>query len=118
MAKILTGGLGRSEVADTLAALGLDGLEVALSNDMDGATKLRSGLADYYLGTCLTGAGASLGLLVGLLGQPLCHTFGRSVPTEEQVGALLADGKRVFGFAADRIDAVAPVVARAIVAHG
>ncbi|WP_372348939.1 DUF2620 family protein [Streptomyces sp. KL116D] len=49
--------------------------------------KLRAGQADYFLGTCHTGAGASLGVLVGLMGQAACHTFGRGVPTEEERSA-------------------------------
>ncbi|MFC9647693.1 MULTISPECIES: DUF2620 domain-containing protein [unclassified Streptomyces] len=118
MTKILTGGVGKTEVANTVSALALDGLEITVSNDMDAAMKLRAGQADYYLGTCHTGAGASLGILVGLLGQPLCHTFGRHVPTEDEVAALLADGKKVFGFAIDQIDVLAPIMARAIAARG
>lgn len=80
--------------------------------------KLRAGQADYYLGTCHTGAGASLGVLVGLMGSAACHTFGRSVPTEDEVAVLPADGTTVFGFAIDQIDTVAPVIARAIVRAG
>ncbi|MFE4373690.1 DUF2620 domain-containing protein [Streptomyces sp. NPDC056835] len=118
MTKILTGGVGKTEVANTVSALGLDGLEITISNDMDAAMKLRAGQADYYLGTCHTGAGASLGILVGLLGRPLCHTFGRHVPAENEVAALLADGKKVFGFAIDQIDVIAPIMARAIAARG
>ena len=118
MTKILTGGVGKTEVADTVARLGLDGIEVAVSSDMDAAMKLRTGQADYYLGTCHTGAGASLGVLVGLMGSAACHTFGRSIPTEDEVAGLLAGGTKVFGFAIDQIDAVAPVIARAIVRAG
>ncbi|MFJ9208017.1 DUF2620 domain-containing protein [Streptomyces sp. NPDC102264] len=118
MTKILTGGVGKTEVANTVSALALDGLEITVSNDMDAAMKLRAGQADYYLGTCHTGAGASLGILVGLLGRPLCHTFGRHVPAEDEVTALLADGKKVFGFAIDQIDVIAPIMARAIAARG
>ncbi|MDI3420855.1 DUF2620 domain-containing protein [Streptomyces luteolus] len=114
MAKILTGGVGKTEVAEAVRRLGLDGVEVTVSGDMDAALLLRDGRADYYLGTCHTGAGASLGVLVGLLGQPACHTFGRGVPSADEVEALLAEGKRVFGFALDRAEAVAPLVARAI----
>ncbi|MFI9630092.1 DUF2620 domain-containing protein [Streptomyces sp. NPDC052042] len=116
MAKILTGGVGKVEVAQTIDKLALDGVEVAVSNDMDAAMKLRAGQADYFLGTCHTGAGASLGVLVGLMGRPACHTFGRSVPTADQVQALLADGKKVFGFAVDQIDLIAPVLVEAITA--
>lgn len=118
MTKILTGGVGKAEVTETVKKLCLDGIEIALSNDMDAAMKLRGGQADYFLGTCHTGAGASLGVLVGLLGKPACHTFGRSVPTEDEVNALLAEGKKVFGFAIDQIDVIAPLMARAIAARG
>lgn len=114
MTKILTGGLGKTEVATTIERLALDGIDVTVSSDMDAAMKLRAGQADYYLGTCHTGAGASLGVLVGLMGSDACHTFGRSVPTEDQAAALLDRGVKVFGFSIDQIDTVAPVIARAI----
>ncbi|MEV0265337.1 DUF2620 domain-containing protein [Streptomyces sp. NPDC050617] len=118
MTKILTGGVGKVEVAETVKKLALDGVEITVSSDMDAAMKLRAGQADYFLGTCHTGAGASLGVLVGLMGKDACHTFGRSVPTEDDVNGLLAEGKKVFGFAIDQIDLVAPIVARAIAARG
>ncbi|MGI5471118.1 DUF2620 domain-containing protein [Streptomyces sp. CA-132043] len=118
MTKILTGGVGKADVAKTVKQLALDGVDVVVSSDMDAAMKLRAGQADYYLGTCHTGAGASLGVLLGLMGSAACHTFGRSVPTEDEVAALIGDGKKVFGFGMDQIDVVAPVIARAIAAHG
>lgn len=118
MTKILTGGVGKTEVTSTIEQLGIEGLEVVASSDMDAAMKLRVAQADYYLGTCHTGAGASLGVLVGLMGSAACHTFGRSVPTEEQITALLDEGKKVFGFSMDQIDTIAPLMARAIAARG
>lgn len=118
MTKILTGGVGKTEVTSTIKRLGIEGLEVVASSDMDAAMKLRVAQADYYLGTCHTGAGASLGVLVGLMGSAVCHTFGRSVPTEEQITALLDEGKKVFGFSMDQIDTIAPLMARAIAARG
>lgn len=117
MTKILTGGVGKVEAANAIKQLGLDGLEVAVSSDMEAAMQLRSGQADYYLGTCHTGAGASLGVLVGLMGGAT-HTFGRSLPTEEQVNALFDEGKKVFGISMDQIDQAAPLIARAAVARG
>lgn len=117
MTKILTGGVGKIEVAETLRTLGIDGLDVALSGDMEAAMALRTGQADYYLGTCHTGAGASLGVLPGLLGSGACHTFGRRVPTQDDVAALLSEGTKVFGFGMDQLADTAPVVARAIAAH-
>lgn len=117
MTKILTGGVGKLEVAEAVRQLALDGVDVAVSSDMDAAMKLRAGQADYYLGTCHTGAGASLGVLLGLMGSAACHTFGRSVPTEDEARALIGAGKKVFGFGMDKTAAVAPVLARAIAAH-
>lgn len=108
MTKILTGGVGKAEVTDTIKRLAIDGIDVVASSDMDAAMKLRVGQADYYLGTCHTGAGASLGVLVGLMGSAACHTFGRGVPTEDEVAALLAAGKKAFGFSMDQIDVIAP----------
>ncbi|MGV9313921.1 DUF2620 domain-containing protein [Streptomyces sp. NPDC003691] len=116
--RILTGGVGKVEVTETIGRLGLDSLHVTLSSDLDAAMKLRAAQADYYLGTCHTGAGASLGVLVGLMGSALCHTFGRSVPTEGEIAGLLDDGKKVFGFSMDQIDTIAPLMARAIAARG
>ncbi|UNS99474.1 DUF2620 domain-containing protein [Streptomyces tubbatahanensis] len=118
MTKILTGGVGKTEVANAIKELGLDGVDVVVSSDMDAAMKLRAGQADYFFGTCHTGAGASLGVLVGLMGQSACHTFGRSVPTEDEVAALLTEGKKVFGFSMDQITTVVPLLTRAVAARG
>ncbi|MFH9423474.1 DUF2620 domain-containing protein [Streptomyces sp. NPDC017529] len=117
MTRILTGGLGKAEVANIVERLALDGVEVVVTNDMDAATQLRAGRADYFLGTCQTGAGASLGVLVGLMGTTACHTFGRSVPSEGEIDALLDQGKKVFGFAVDQIEAITPALAEAIAAR-
>ncbi|NEE05733.1 DUF2620 family protein, partial [Streptomyces sp. SID7499] len=57
MTKILTGGVGKVEVTQAIGRLGIDSLDVVPSSDMDAAMKLRVGQADYYLGTCHTGAG-------------------------------------------------------------
>ena len=51
------------------------------------------------------------------MGSAACHTFGRAVPGAEQIEALLDEGKRVFGFALDQLDAVTPALARAIAAR-
>jgi hypothetical protein len=115
--KILIGGVGKAQVAEALAELSLDGLEITVSNDMEAAMKLRAGQADYYLGTCHTGAGASLGVLLGVLGRAACHTFGRGIPTVQEVTQLLDGGTKVFGFGIDQISATAPAIAHAIAAR-
>ncbi len=117
MTKILTGGVAKAQVAEELAEMDIGGLEVTVSNDMEAAMKLRAGQADFYIGTCYTGAGASLGLLLGVLGSGTCHTFGRGIPTVQEVTELIDGGKKVFGFGMDQISATLPVIAQAIAAR-
>lgn len=112
--RIISGGVGKAEVADALRPLLGPADELIVSTDMDAALKLKTGAADYYLGTCHTGAGASLGVLVGLLGGAKCHTFGRKVPTAHEIDEALADGKVAFGFSIDQISSVVPELWAAI----
>lgn len=108
--KIMTGGVAKTEVAEALQPLLGPDDEVIVGTDMDAAMKLRSGAVDYYFGTCHTGAGASLGVLVGLLGNTKAHTFGRGVPSQEDVAAAIAEGKVAFGFALDQVSDVVPLL--------
>ena len=112
MTKILVGGVGKLDVAKRLEGIG--GFEVVVTNDMDAATRLMTGQADYYMGTCHTGAGGSLGVLVGLLGAARCFTFGRGRAAAADAEAALAEGRVAFGFSIDQIDQVVPVLAGAI----
>ncbi|MFV0406391.1 MAG: DUF2620 family protein [Propioniciclava sp.] len=108
--KIITGGVGKAQVADALKPLLTPDDEVTVGSDMQAGMALRNGTADYYLGTCHTGAGASLGVLVGLLGSAQCHTFGRGVPSAEAISTALDEGVVALGFAIDQINDVVPIV--------
>lgn len=108
--KIITGGVGKVEVAEVLKTLIAHDDEVVVGTDMDAAMALRVGSADYYLGTCHTGAGASLGVLVGLLGNDACHTFGRGTPTPQAIEEALAKGVKAMGFSLDQIQEAVPAI--------
>lgn len=112
--RIITGGVGKAQVADSLRPLLRSEDEVSVGSDMDAAIKLQSGQADYYLGTCHTGAGASLGVLVGLLGGDRCHTFARRIPTPEDVDQALAGGAVALGFSVDQVTEAVPVIYAAL----
>ncbi len=114
MTTVLVGGVGKKDVATALGAVGDPGLRVVVSNDMDAAMQLKGGQADYFVGTCHTGAGASLGVLVALLGRDKCHTFGRTVPSLQDVTAALDAGKVAFGFSIDQVDKIVPTIAQAL----
>lgn len=113
--RIVTGGVGKSQVADALKPLLRTEDDVLVSSDMDAALKLQTGQADYYLGTCHTGAGASLGVLVGLLGGDKCHTFARQVPSPASADQALAGGAVALGFSLDQVDEAVPVLYAALV---
>lgn len=115
--RIITGGVGKSHVAEALKPLLGPGDSVVASSDMDAALKIKTGQADYYLGTCHTGAGASLGVLVGLLGGDQCHTFARSIPTAAVMDEVLGQNKVAFGFSIDQIDEAVPVIFEALQRH-
>ncbi|GAB3440846.1 hypothetical protein GCM10027570_06540 [Streptomonospora sediminis] len=106
--KFIAGGVAKSEVADTLRPLLKAGDSVQVGTDMDAAPLLRSGAADYYLGTCHTGAGASLGVLVGFLGSDKTHTFGRVLPSDADIRAAVDAGNIAFGFGLDQVPDVVP----------
>lgn len=113
--KIIAGGVAKAEVAEILKPLLRSQDEVTVSGDMDAAVKLQTQQADFYLGTCHTGAGASLGVLVGVLGGSRCHTFGRGVPAAEEVDQVLADGAVALGFSMDQIHEAVPVIYDALI---
>jgi hypothetical protein len=114
MAKVIVGGVGKKDVEVALKGAHEPDLEVVVSNDMAAAMQLKSGQADYFLGTCHTGAGASLGVLVALLGKTKCHTFGRTVPSLEEFTLVLDEGKVAFGFSIDQADKVVPTFVQAL----
>lgn len=110
MTTILVGGVAKGEVASAIREAGEDGLDVKVSNDMEAAAKLRSGQADYYFGTCHTGAGGALGVLTGILGDDKVETFGRGAGNEESVRKALDEGKVAFGFSTDQVDSIVPAL--------
>lgn len=112
--KIIAGGVAKKKVADTLAPLLGPDDTVEIGTDMDAAMQLRGGRADYYLGTCHTGAGASLGVLVSLLGSEKTHTFGRKAPSAAAVKEAVDAGNIAYGFSMDQVDAVVPLLLDAL----
>jgi hypothetical protein len=105
----LVGGIGKAETSRLLVSGLGAGAEVEVSSDFEAASVVATQTDAYYLGSCHTGAGAALGVLVPLLGADRCHAFGRSVPTPEQLNGLLEEGKVAFGFPVDNTTAVVSV---------
>lgn len=118
MATIYLGGVGKADVKRLLEQRRDPQLTIVVSNDLEAGPILKRTTNTYYIGTCHTGAGGSLGAMLAFMGRQRTHTFGRQGrTTPEEVKKLLAAGVRVFGLSVDQINAVVPVLVDAIQSH-
>ncbi len=105
--KIVVGGqVDRQKIADKIKEIGGAEVEVEVMDDIQAATAIKSGEADYYFGACHTGGGGALGMAMAILTNAKCATVsmpGRG-PKAEKIEKEVAAGKVAFGFTADHID--------------
>ena len=76
----------------------------------------KAGQYVYYIGACITGGGGALAMAIALLGAVKCATIsmpGKIIPDEEIVQAV-ESGKIAFGFTAQHMEEVLPVLLTAI----
>nr|BBH93214.1 hypothetical protein KTA_14130 [Thermogemmatispora argillosa] len=115
MATIYIGGVGKADLKRLLEQRRDPTLKVVVSNDLEAGQLLKRSSDAYYIGTCHTGAGGSLGALMAFLGRQRCHTFGRQARVSvEEVQKLLAAGIRAFGVSVDQINTIVPILIEAI----
>ncbi|MBV9231093.1 MAG: DUF2620 family protein [Chloroflexi bacterium] len=118
MATIYIGGVGKADVKRLLEQRRDPKLKIVVSNDLEAGPILKRTTDTYYIGTCHTGAGGSLGAMLAFLGRQKCHTFGRQARiSSDDVQKLLGAGIRAFGLSVDQINAVVPVLVDTIQAH-
>ncbi|SFL32845.1 DUF2620 family protein [Halanaerobium salsuginis] len=105
--KIVIGGqVDRQKIADKVVEITDSEVEVEVMDDIQAATAIKTGAADYYFGACHTGGGGALGMAMAILTSAKCATIsmpGRG-PKEEKIIEELEAGKVAFGFTADHID--------------
>ena len=118
MSTIYIGGVGKADVKRLLEQRRDPQLKVIVSNDLEAGPILKRTTDTYYIGTCHTGAGGSLGAMLAFVGRQRCHTFGRQARVSvADVQKLLDGGIRAFGVSVDQMNAVVPVLADAIQAR-
>jgi hypothetical protein len=116
--RINVGGLAAQEIADRVAQIGGDAVEVHVGADIAGAQEVAQGKADYYLGACATGGGGALSMAIAILGYSNCFTASTAgrPPREKEIQEAVNSGKRAFGFATDHIGLAVPLIMQAILA--
>ncbi len=121
MIKIVVGGqINKQELAECIKKVGQDKVEVQIKGDLDAAMDIKNGIVDYYLGACNTGGGGALAMAIALAGSDRCATVsmpGKIFP-EEVIIDEVQKGKVAFGFTAQHIDEVVPILIQAILEKG
>ncbi|MBF0705501.1 MULTISPECIES: DUF2620 domain-containing protein [Bacillaceae] len=115
--KIVIGGqVDKKEVEALVKEHGPNGVETSIKSDVEAAMAVKTGQAEYYVGACHTGGGGALAMAIAIIGKPSCETVsmpGRK-PSEEKIQQAVKEGKKAFGFTADHMETVVPMIMRAI----
>ena len=117
MPKFVIGGqINKLELADLVKTLGRDKISVTIKNDLEAAMDVKNGSVDYYLGACNTGGGGALAMAIALVGADKCVTVSMpgNVFSDDKIIAEVNTGKIAFGFTAQHIAQVVPVIMKAI----
>lgn len=115
--KIVIGGqVEREALAELVKRIGGDRVEVSMMNDIEAAMAVKTGAADYYLGACHTGGGGALAMAIALLGMANCATLSMpgNIRGDDEIRKEISSGKKAFGFTAQHMQQVVPVVLDAL----
>ncbi|MDR1834544.1 MAG: DUF2620 domain-containing protein [Fusobacteriaceae bacterium] len=111
--KIVVGGqIDKQKIADFIVSVGGEQVSVTVSGDIQAAMEVKSGNADYYIGACNTGGGGALAMAIAILGLNQCATLSMpgNVKSEAEIAGEVAAGKKAFGFTAQHMDLILPVL--------
>ncbi|MFV0550963.1 MAG: DUF2620 domain-containing protein [Anaerorhabdus sp.] len=113
MLKIVVGGqLSKNENAKLIEEFGEGKVEVKILGDLQAAMAVKNKTADYYLGSCQTGAGGALAMAIAMLGYDKCISVAMvgKVLDDEEIIKAIAGGKIAFGFVPEAAHTVIPVI--------
>ena len=114
---VVGGTLYKKEIMDLILKNGNEKIKVAIMGDLEAAMALRNGQADYYFGSCQTGAGGALSMAIALNGMDKCLSVAMvgKVLEPEEIAEAIQMGKTAFGFVPEAADKVIPIIMREIV---
>ncbi len=105
---VIGGQLGKDEIRSCIESLGIEGLAVSVTDDINAAMDIKRGAADFYLGACLTGGGGALAMAIAILGYNACKALDSA--DSDAIAAALDAGVRAFGFTPQLINQVVPAI--------
>ncbi len=113
MLKIVIGGqLSKKENAELVEKYGEGKVEISVMGDLQAAMAVKNKKADYYFGSCQTGAGGALAMAISLLGYNKCVSVAMvgKVMDEEEIVKSIQEGKVAFGFVPEAAHTVIPII--------
>ena len=116
MTTLVITGLDRDRAAELARQSANGSMQVETASDYDGVLAVQTGHASHYVGICQSGAGAALGLAIGILGSGRCSAVSTpgSAPDMDAVRAAVESGVVAFGVPQDHVRTVIPVLVEAI----
>jgi len=113
MVNIVVGGqMDKKSIARLIEDHGQGEVEISVKSDINAALDVKNGKAQYYLGSCATGAGGALGMAIGILGAK--KTVSVSTPgkvfNDEEIKEAIEDGKVAFGFVNTDAKRIVPIL--------
>lgn len=117
MIKIMVGGqLDKAKVLDEIKKYPCEGISAEIKSDFEAAIAVKNGQADYYFGSCATGAGGSLAGAIAILGYDKCATVSMPgiSPNYDKIEDYIKLGKKAFGFTNNHIEIAVSYLLKAI----
>lgn len=118
MLKIECCGLSSAQTKQIIEKNFADKVEALAGPDMVAARRVKAGETDYYLGSCMTGAGGSLATAIMVLGYSNCLVVSRQgkCPSAKEIRHMVYAGKhKAFGYVKEHTELVVPAVVQALV---
>lgn len=113
MINIVVGGqMDKQKLEKIIDECGNGKVSVSIKSDIEAAMAVSSGQADYYFGTCATGAGGALAMAIGIIGAD--KSVSVSIPgkmfSDDELRKVVQDGKVAFGFVNNDAEKVIPIL--------
>lgn len=121
MKRIVVGGqMDKQKIADLIKESAGDKVEVSVTSDIDAAMRVASNQADYYIGSCATGAGAAIAMAIAMIGADMCVSL--SIPgkimNEDEIKQQVDSGKKAFGFVNTDAERIVPALIKILIEEG
>ena len=117
--KIVVGGqFDKQKIAELASSIGGKQVSVSILDDIQAAMEVKNGNADYYIGACNTGGGGALAMAIAILGMSSCATLSMpgAIKSDGEIAGEVAAGKKAFGFTAQHLDTIVPVLMQNLLA--